>query len=160
MSHCSLNTAVRLAAVVLVAAIAAAVAVPAGSQQVVPVREAMGPPSLNGGTVVLHFTALSGGEEILDLELRCASPSFQVNASGKKANGERYSWRLQGQVDVLSGNLIRIDIRNGSLSRQTGVSSMELSFQAGTNLASGDDKTLIKTNDLALRVKAVFEPGE
>jgi len=153
---------VRLVAVVLVAAIAVGVAVPAGSQQVTPPMPATGPPSLGGGTVVLHFIAESDGKKVLDVLLRCARPHFSVVGNVRKPEGARHSWRLEGQVDVVlaSKPQIRVDLRRAVLNRQTEFSSLDLNVEVGAVLASGEEKILLKTDEVTLRVQAEFEPAE
>ena len=162
MSHRSLSAPVRLVAVLIVAAIGVAVVVPAGSQQVIPARQGMGPPLLDGGTVVLHFTAESSGEKVLDVVLRCARPKFSVTANVRKPGGVRHSWRLDGHVDVTRGvkPKIRVDLVRAALNRQTELSSLDLNVEVGAVLAIGEEKILLKTNELTLSVQAEFEPAE
>jgi hypothetical protein len=162
MSHRSLSAPVRLVAVLVLAAIGVGVVVPAGSQQVMPREQGAGPPSLDGGTVVLHFTAENEGQKVLDVVLRCARPRFSVTANVRKPEGSRYSWRLEGQVDVVRGvkPQIRVDLARAVLSRQAEFSSLDLNVEVGAVVASGEEKVLLKADELTLSVRAEFEPAE
>jgi hypothetical protein len=162
MSHRSVRGTVRLVALLVVAAIGLSIAVPAGSQPVRPPRSATGPPSLSGGTVVLHFIAESGEQKLLDVMLRCARPDFSVMANTKRSEGPRCSWRLQGQLELVSAleKKIRVDLQQAHIAFQTEDFSLDLNTRAGAVLTSGEEKILLKTDDVTLRVQVEFEPLE
>jgi hypothetical protein len=55
---------------------------------------------------------------------------------------------------------IHVDLTRAVLNRQTELSSLDLNVEVGAVLASGQEKILLKTEELTLRVKADFEPAE
>jgi hypothetical protein len=162
MSHQSVSGAVRLVALVIVAAIGLSIAVPAGSQPVRPPRPATSPSSLSDGTVVLHFIAESGEQKLLDVVLRCARPDFSVMASSERNEGPHCSWRLQGRLELVAAaeTKIRVDVQQAHIAFQMKGFSLDLNTRAGAVLTSGEEKILLKTDDVTLRVQVDFEPLE
>jgi hypothetical protein len=161
MSHRTFRTTVRILAVVFVAAIAVGAVVRAGSQEVPPPEEGLSHPSLLNGTVVLHFTAESDGRKVLDVELRCAHPKFHLSPGTCTVEGARFDWELAGFVDVLSGggSIIHLDVQRLTLNRREAGPSLDMTAHVGAVLATGQEKVLFRSDDVTLRVKAVFEPA-
>jgi hypothetical protein len=161
MSHRRLDPGLRLTTAVLIAVVGVTIAAPVGSQEdSAPVLAAEALPF--GGTVVLRFTAESAGQTILEMEFRCSRPTFMVAVSGEGPSGEQRTWYLEGQVGVIPGKPVQIEVSlwQASLRRRARLPSLELSVQVGAVLASGEEKVLFQAEDVTLRVKAVFEPAQ
>ncbi|MBN1916389.1 MAG: hypothetical protein JW889_00655 [Verrucomicrobia bacterium] len=161
MSHWHLCSSMRFVAVVLVTIFGVTLATPVGSQTLSVTGSSTGAPPL-GGTVVLHFTAESSGEKVLDVEFRCSRPKFRIAASSQEAQQASYSCDLEGQVSVMPGKPSRIQVsfRKATLERRTESSSIRFDVEVGAVLVSGEEKIVLKTDTITLYVKAVFEPVE
>ncbi len=157
MSHRILSTTVRILAAAFLAVIAVGAVGQAGSQMP-PTPERHQPPSLPGGTVVLHVRADHAGETVLDLEVRSVRPRLQLSGDTKKANGADFSWRLHCGVEIMSdSDLIRFDLHQAVLQGHMKSSRLNLSFQASALLTDGEEKILFRNDEVTLRVTAVFE---
>ncbi len=157
MSHRTLSTTLRVVAVLVIVAVGAGLVSQAGSQMPAP-RGRTEPPSLPG-TVVLHFRVDHAGQTLLDMQVRTARPSLMASGEAFGLDGAGFSWRLHCAVETMSNqDWICLHLDQAVLEHKMEDSRVQLSFQAGAILTSGEEKVLFKNGDLTLRVTAVFEP--